>query len=125
MFGYWQDLANDLRQINGILSQIDEVSQRNSVLVDRNATTVKVLERQSADMAERVAFFKLDWRTSTNTGDARVRCLRSFNGAATARGTEHASARATRAARLSANGKGNNGQGPSGRLQAMVTTAFK
>ena len=44
--------------MNQALTQLDEVTQQNSALVEENAATAKTLEHQSADMAERVAFFK-------------------------------------------------------------------
>jgi methyl-accepting chemotaxis protein len=45
--------------VNNALTQMDEVTQQNAALVEENAATSKVLEQQSAAMAERVAFFKL------------------------------------------------------------------
>lgn len=52
--------ATGLEQISDALSQMDEVTQQNSALVEQNAATAKTLEHQSVDMAERVALFKLD-----------------------------------------------------------------
>jgi methyl-accepting chemotaxis protein len=40
------------------------VTQQNAALVEENAATSKVLEQQSAAMAERVAFFKLGRETA-------------------------------------------------------------
>jgi methyl-accepting chemotaxis protein len=45
--------------VNIALTQMDEVTQQNASLVEENAATSKVLEQQSAAMAEQVAFFKL------------------------------------------------------------------
>jgi methyl-accepting chemotaxis protein len=42
------------------LTEMDEVTQRNSALVEENSATAKTLERQSHDIQERIASFKLD-----------------------------------------------------------------
>ena len=49
-----------LDQVNKALAQLDEGTQQNSALVEENAATAKALEKQAADMADRVAFFKLE-----------------------------------------------------------------
>ena len=51
--------ADGIDQVNKALGSLDEVTQQNSALVEENAATAKTLEHQSADMAERVAYFKL------------------------------------------------------------------
>ena len=51
--------AQSLDQVNKALTQLDEGTQQNSALVEENAATAKALEQQSAEMADRVAFFKL------------------------------------------------------------------
>jgi methyl-accepting chemotaxis protein len=51
--------ADGIDQVNKALTSLDEVTQQNSALVEENAATAKTLEHQSADMAQRVAFFKL------------------------------------------------------------------
>src|SRR5262249_11425502 len=47
-------------QVNTALSQMDEVTQQNSALVEENAATAKTLEQQSTAMNERVGAFRLD-----------------------------------------------------------------
>ena len=61
-----RDIANasieqstGIEQINKALTQMDEVTQQNSALVEENAATAKTLEHQAAAMDERVAFFRL------------------------------------------------------------------
>jgi methyl-accepting chemotaxis protein len=54
------DQASGLEEVNKALSQMDVVTKQNAMLVEQNAVTVKTLEQQSADMADRVAFFKFD-----------------------------------------------------------------
>jgi methyl-accepting chemotaxis protein len=51
--------STGIDHVNTALTQMDEVTQQNAALVEENAATSKVLEQQSAAMAERVAFFKL------------------------------------------------------------------
>jgi methyl-accepting chemotaxis protein len=51
--------ADGIDQVNKALTSLDEVTQQNSALVEENAATAKTLEHQSADMAQRVAYFKL------------------------------------------------------------------
>ncbi len=51
--------ATGLDQINQALSQMDEVTQQNSALVEENAATAKTLEHQSGAMDQQVAFFRL------------------------------------------------------------------
>jgi hypothetical protein len=45
--------------VNKALTQMDEVTQQNSALVEENAATAKTLEHQAKAMDERVSFFKL------------------------------------------------------------------
>jgi methyl-accepting chemotaxis protein len=52
--------ATGLDQVNKALTQMDEVTQQNSALVEENAATAKTLESQSAAMTQRVAFFRID-----------------------------------------------------------------
>ncbi len=54
--------ATGLDQINKALTQLDEVTQQNSALVEENAATAKTLENQSAAMGERIEFFRLEER---------------------------------------------------------------
>ncbi len=63
--------ALGIDHVNQALTQLDEVTQQNSALVEENAATAKTLEHQSADMAQRVAFFKLGG-TTTQAKDGAV-----------------------------------------------------
>jgi methyl-accepting chemotaxis protein len=51
--------STGIEQINRALTQMDEVTQQNSALVEENAATAKTLETQAAAMNERVAFFRI------------------------------------------------------------------
>jgi len=48
-----------LEQINKAMTQMDEVTQQNSALVEENAATAKTLERQAQAMDEQVGFFQI------------------------------------------------------------------
>ena len=52
--------ASGIEQVNKALTQMDEVTQQNSALVEENAATSKTLEHQAKAMDERVAFFRID-----------------------------------------------------------------
>jgi methyl-accepting chemotaxis protein len=52
--------ATGLDQINRALTQMDEVTQQNSALVEENAATAKTLEHQAGAMQDRVDYFRLD-----------------------------------------------------------------
>jgi methyl-accepting chemotaxis protein len=52
--------STGIDQVNTAITQMDEVTQQNSALVEENAATAKTLEQQSAMMNERVAAFKLN-----------------------------------------------------------------
>ena len=54
--------ATGIDEINRALSQMDDVTQQNSALVEENAATAKTLEHQANLMREQVAYFQ--------TGDA-------------------------------------------------------
>jgi len=51
--------AEGIDHVNKALTSLDEMPQQNSALVEENAATAKTLEHKSADMAQRVAYFKL------------------------------------------------------------------
>jgi methyl-accepting chemotaxis protein len=52
--------SSGLDQIGKALTQMDQVTQQNSALVEENAATAKTLEQQSAAMHARVDFFRVD-----------------------------------------------------------------
>jgi methyl-accepting chemotaxis protein len=51
--------ATGIEQINKALTQMDEVTQQNSALVEENAATAKTLEHQAKAMDDQVAFFRI------------------------------------------------------------------
>jgi methyl-accepting chemotaxis protein len=64
--------STGIDHVNGALTQMDEVTQQNAALVEENAATSKVLEHQSAAMAERVAFFKLGGDVGSSSSAPRA-----------------------------------------------------
>ena len=65
-----REQATGIDQVNKALTQMDEVTQQNSALVEENAATAKTLESQSAAMTEQVSFFRIAQRAAapTNAG---------------------------------------------------------
>jgi methyl-accepting chemotaxis protein len=51
--------STGIDQVNKALTQMDEVTQQNSALVEENAATAKTLEGQARAMDERIAFFRI------------------------------------------------------------------
>jgi methyl-accepting chemotaxis protein len=65
--------ATGIEQINKALTQMDEVTQQNSALVEENAATARTLEHQSTVMDERVCFFRIDNGASNGDRSQRAR----------------------------------------------------
>ena len=122
--------AGGIEQVNKALTQMDEVTQQNSALVEENAATAKTLEHQANLMDERVAFFRVD--------DVEVRAPLAVETTAAApkvaeigtAQTKSLSGKPAVAARKTGNGA--NGaaaaasrRGPAGRTQAALATAVK
>jgi methyl-accepting chemotaxis protein len=51
--------ASGIEQVNKALTQMDEVTQQNSAMVEENAATARTLEQQAAGMDERIGTFRL------------------------------------------------------------------
>jgi methyl-accepting chemotaxis protein len=52
--------ADGIEQINKALSQMDEVTQQNSALVEENAATARTLEQNASVMDERIGAYRFD-----------------------------------------------------------------
>jgi methyl-accepting chemotaxis protein len=52
--------ATGIEQVNKALTQMDEVTQQNSALVEENAATAKTLEQQATTMSAEVNVFRID-----------------------------------------------------------------
>jgi methyl-accepting chemotaxis protein len=62
--------ATGIEQINKALTQMDEVTQQNSALVEENAATAKTLEHQAKAMDEQVAFFQIGGGNDTRASSS-------------------------------------------------------
>jgi methyl-accepting chemotaxis protein len=65
--------STGIDQINKALTQMDEVTQQNSALVEENAATAKTLEEQAEAMTQQVTFFRLDNGASRATSKPDIR----------------------------------------------------
>jgi methyl-accepting chemotaxis protein len=121
--------STGIEQINRALTQMDEVTQQNSALVEENAATAKTLEQQAKSMDERVATFKVRpmsgepahamAATGTERHSSPVPASRSENAAPK---------RPVAVAKRAASGARINGaahRGPVGRMQAGLAVALK
>jgi methyl-accepting chemotaxis protein/CHASE3 domain sensor protein len=105
--------ATGVEQINKALTQMDEVTQQNSALVEENAATAKTLEERARAMDERVAYFKL-----RNMGDGANSAMHHESAPARAAASpQRVAAAPKRAARGSNN--------PVGEMQGNLAVAMK
>jgi methyl-accepting chemotaxis protein len=116
-----REQSTGIDQINKALTQMDEVTQQNSALVEENAASAKTLENQSEQMNEKVAFFKLDEQIEAHM--ARAPAARAAAKPAARREPAPALKRKPAAAVVAAAVNGRRG-GPVGRMQAAVATAM-
>jgi len=117
--------ATGIEQVNKALTQMDEVTQQNSALVEENAATAKTLEQQAHAMSERVSFFRVgdeaETRGVSETELARVQrpqtAVRQPGAKPQAGSNAKAQQMMPTRQRVAANG------GPVGRMQASLATA--
>jgi len=114
--------ASGIEQVGKALTQMDEVTQQNSALVEENAATAKTLEHQAQAMDQRVAFFQIgdgagavQSTPPVESRDRRSAAPVSLRSPAAA--TRQAAAAAPK--RSGANGSG----GSVGRMQMAIATA--
>jgi len=109
--------ATGIEQVNKALTQMDEVTQQNSALVEENAATAKTLDEQARAMSDRVAFFRIaDDAPQAARASAGGRAAQPAPKAAP-RPQSAPAAKAPPRQRAVANG------GPVGRMQAALATA--
>jgi methyl-accepting chemotaxis protein len=65
--------ATGLEEVGKVLAQMDEVTQRNSALVEENAATAQTLEEQAKSMDEQVSFFRTGSMEASAPADAAPR----------------------------------------------------
>jgi methyl-accepting chemotaxis protein len=111
--------STGIDQINKALTQMDEVTQQNSALVEENAASAKTLEHQSETMNQKVAFFKLD-------DNAESHAIKAPAPAPVARAAAKPTKREAAPVRKTVIAAAVNGRrgGPVGRMQAAVATAM-
>ena len=122
--------ATGLEQVNRALTQMDEVTQQNSALVEENAATAKTLENQAVAMTEQVAVFRLDGSAppaSAHTAKAAMAPAKAPVRAPIQ--PPKPAARPATAAKprpaVQSKAAGTNGGGPVGRMQNALATAIK
>jgi methyl-accepting chemotaxis protein len=65
--------ASGIEQVNKALTQMDEVTQQNSALVEENAATAKTLDEQARAMGQQVAFFRVEEEATYASAGTRAR----------------------------------------------------
>jgi methyl-accepting chemotaxis protein len=116
--------ASGIEQVNKALTQMDEVTQQNSALVEENAATAKTLEHQAKAMDERVSFFKVDSAAEEGQAaqPATARVQRLADAAAVpSRGSAAKQQPVAAPKRAAASHEG----GPVRRMQTALATAIK
>jgi methyl-accepting chemotaxis protein len=117
--------STGIDQINKALTQMDEVTQQNSALVEENAASAKTLEHQSETMNEKVAFFKLDERADSHVAKApKPTPAPATRMPAKPAKREAAPVRKPASAAVAAAAVNGRRGGPVGRMQAAVATAM-
>jgi methyl-accepting chemotaxis protein len=116
--------ASGIEQVGKALTQMDEVTQQNSALVEENAATAKTLEHQAKAMDERVAFFRIDGGAEVGhaaqpAGTKQSAALPPSRGPVAKSQTATAKQKPVAAPKRAAAG----GRGPVGRMQAVLATA--
>jgi methyl-accepting chemotaxis protein len=117
--------ATGIEQVNKALTQMDEVTQQNSALVEENAATAKTLDQQAHAMSERVSFFRVgdeaETRGASEAGLARAQRPQTAVRQPGVKPQVGSSAKAQQPMparqRVAASG------GPVGRMQASLATA--
>jgi len=109
--------STGIEQVNKALTQMDEVTQQNSALVEENAATAKTLETQAGAMDQRVGVFHLDEAGSSAQGARPMTAATAPAASAPKRPAPPKAVAAPR--RAAANG------GPARQMQAALATAVQ
>ena len=62
--------STGIEEVNKALTQMDEVTQQNTALVEENAATAKTLEHQAKSMSDQVAFFQIETTAAAEEASA-------------------------------------------------------
>jgi len=115
--------ATGIEQVNKALTQMDEVTQQNSALVEENAATAKTLEQQAQAMDERIAFFRID--ESAEVAHMAQKETAREQSPVVAMPSRGPAAKKPPVAAPKRFAAGANGGGPVGRMQTALATAVK
>jgi methyl-accepting chemotaxis protein len=111
--------STGIEQVNKALTQMDEVTQQNSALVEENAATAKTLDEQARAMSDRVAFFQVGDESEAQPAGSRRAAAPPPRPQPVAKPQGLANGKTPPARqRAVANG------GPVGRMQAALATAI-
>jgi methyl-accepting chemotaxis protein len=111
--------ATGINQVKAALSQMDQVTQQNSALVEQNAAAAKALEQQSQGMAEGISVFQLsDAQSAAKASPPKATVPRPAAKAARPQPAEVPKRQPATAAVTGRRG------GPVGRMQAALATAI-
>ena len=114
--------ATGIDQVNKALTQMDEVTQQNSALVEENAATAKTLEGQAKSMDDRVSFFQLRGGEEHSSFQAEKSAgSRASNVSA----PRPKAAAPKKPAVVASKSNAAASRGPVGRMQATLATALK
>jgi len=111
--------AGGIEQVNKALTQMDEVTQQNSALVEKDAATAKTLETQAQAMGDQVAAFRIDEAPETKAGGPATKPQIAIRPPVASSEKARPPAASKRAAAAV------NGGGPARRMQAALATAVK
>ncbi len=116
--------ATGIEQVNKALTQMDEVTQQNSALVEENDATAKTLEHQAQALNERVALFRIDEAAAMAPGMAHrapTPAARSSQAEISQAGPGGKGAKTSSPKRAAAAANG----GPIGRTRTALASAIK
>ncbi|HEX7199924.1 MAG TPA: methyl-accepting chemotaxis protein, partial [Dongiaceae bacterium] len=116
-----QEQSTGIDQINKALTQMDEVTQQNSALVEENAASAKRLEHQSETMNQKVAFFQLGEQAESRAPKSPAVAVAAARPRPPAAPPKKAAAPIRKVALAAGSARGG---GPVGRIQAAVASAI-
>lgn len=110
--------ATGIGEVNKALTQMDELTQQNSALVEENAATAKALEGQAGAMNERVAVFQIAGRANDQLALSSAKAVAMAS-------TKPSRTPALSKAAAKALPESRRDRGPAGRMQVRLATALK
>ncbi|MCW5692856.1 MAG: HAMP domain-containing protein [Pseudolabrys sp.] len=115
--------ATGIDEINRALTQMDEVTQQNSALVEENAATAKTLEQQAKAMDSQVAFFQI--AAGHDARPAMAAATRPAPRVATVVARTTPAMRKPTVSQAAPQSRASANVGPARRMQAALATAVK